>query len=91
MPRPRLLPAASPVHWPARSAIITVNTIAPAFVDTELTGSLDEDGRRRIAGRSALRRLPEADNVASMAEYLRGEGSRNTTGTVLTADAGNTA
>jgi hypothetical protein len=31
----------------------------PGFVDTELTKSLDDDGRR-IAGRSALRRLPEA-------------------------------
>ena len=70
---------------------ITVNAIAPGFVDTELTRSLDEDGRRRIAGRSALRRLPEADDVASMVEYLLGEGGRNITGTVLTVDAGNTA
>jgi 3-oxoacyl-[acyl-carrier protein] reductase len=70
---------------------ITVNAIAPGFVETELTGSLDDDGRRRIAGRSALRRLPEADDVASMVEYLLGEGGRNITGTVLTVDAGNTA
>ncbi len=70
---------------------ITVNAIAPGFVDTELTESLDDDDRRRIAGRSALRRLPEADDVASMVEYLLGEGGRNITGTVLTVDAGNTA
>ena len=70
---------------------ITVNAIAPGFVDTELTRSLDDDDRRRIAGRSALRRLPEADDVASMVEYLLGEGGRNITGTVLTVDAGNTA
>ena len=70
---------------------ITVNAIAPGFVDTELTRSLDDEGRRRIAGRSALRRLPEADDVASMVEYLLGEGGRNITGTVLTVDAGNTA
>jgi 3-oxoacyl-[acyl-carrier protein] reductase len=70
---------------------ITVNAIAPGFVDTELTRSLDDDGRRRIAGRSALRRLPEADDVASMVEYLLGEGGRNITGTELTVDAGNTA
>ena len=70
---------------------ITVNAIAPGFVDTELTRSLDDDGRRRIGGRSALRRLPEADDVASMVEYLLGEGGRNITGTVLTVDAGNTA
>ncbi|MBR1229068.1 MULTISPECIES: SDR family NAD(P)-dependent oxidoreductase [unclassified Bradyrhizobium] len=70
---------------------ITVNAIAPGFVDTELTKTLDDDGRRRIAGRSALRRLPEVDDVASMVEYLLGEGGRNITGTVLTVDAGNTA
>jgi len=70
---------------------ITVNAIAPGFVETELTRGLSDEGRQRIAGRSALRRLPEADDVAAMVEYLLGEGGRNITGTVLTVDAGNTA
>ena len=70
---------------------ITVNAIAPGFIDTELTQGLGGEGRERIAGRSALKRLPEADDVASMVEYLLGEGGRNITGTVLTVDAGNTA
>ncbi|MCA1547841.1 SDR family NAD(P)-dependent oxidoreductase [Bradyrhizobium sp. BRP19] len=70
---------------------ITVNAIAPGFIDTELTHNLSEEGRKRIAGRSALRRLPETDDVARMVEYLLGEGGRNVTGTVFTIDAGNTA
>jgi 3-oxoacyl-[acyl-carrier protein] reductase len=70
---------------------ITVNAIAPGFVDTELTQSLSDDQRHRIAGRSALRRLPEADDVARMVEYLLGEGGRNVSGGVLTVDAGSTA
>ena len=70
---------------------ITVNAIAPGFIDTELTQSLSGEGRERIVGRSALRRLPEAEDVAAMVEYLLGEGGRNITGTVLTVDAGNTA
>jgi 3-oxoacyl-[acyl-carrier protein] reductase len=70
---------------------ITVNAIAPGFVDTELTHGLSEEQRQRIVGRSALRRLPEADDVARMVEYLLGDGGRNVTGTVLTIDAGNTA
>jgi 3-oxoacyl-[acyl-carrier protein] reductase len=70
---------------------ITVNAIAPGFIDTELTHSLGGDGRQKIAGRSALKRLPEADDVASMVDYLFSEGGRNITGTVLTVDAGNTA
>jgi 3-oxoacyl-[acyl-carrier protein] reductase len=70
---------------------ITVNAIAPGFIDTELTQTLSDDQRKRIAGRSALRRLPETDDVARMVEYLLGEGGRNITGSVLTIDAGNTA
>ena len=49
---------------------ITVNAIAPGFIDTELTEGLSDDARKRIAGRSALRRLPEVDDVARMVEYL---------------------
>jgi 3-oxoacyl-[acyl-carrier protein] reductase len=70
---------------------ITVNAIAPGFIETELTHSLSDEGRKRIAGRSALRRLPATDDVARMVEYLLGEGGRNVTGTVFTIDAGNTA
>jgi 3-oxoacyl-[acyl-carrier protein] reductase len=70
---------------------ITVNAIAPGFIDTELTESLGEEQRKRIAGRSALRRLPEAEDIARMVEFLLGDGGRNITGTVLTIDAGNTA
>lgn len=70
---------------------ITVNAIAPGFVDTELTQGLSDDQRQRIAGRSALRRLPEANDVARMVEYLLGDGGRNVTGSVLTIDAGSTA
>ncbi|MBR0828884.1 SDR family NAD(P)-dependent oxidoreductase [Bradyrhizobium manausense] len=70
---------------------ITVNAIAPGFIDTELTHNLSDEGRKRIAGRSALRRLPDTDDVARMVEYLLGEGGRNVTGTVFTIDAGNTA
>jgi 3-oxoacyl-[acyl-carrier protein] reductase len=70
---------------------ITVNAIAPGFIHTELTKGLSEEDRQRIAGRSALRRLPEAGDVAARVEFLLGEGGRNITGTVLTVDAGNTA
>jgi 3-oxoacyl-[acyl-carrier protein] reductase len=70
---------------------ITVNAIAPGFVDTELTQNLPPDQRKRIASRSALRRLPETDDVARMVEYLLGDGGRNITGSVMTIDAGNTA
>lgn len=70
---------------------VTVNVVAPGFVETELTRGLGEEDRARIAGRSALRRLAGTEDIAAMVEFLMGEGGRNITGTVLTVDAGNTA
>ena len=70
---------------------VTVNAIAPGFIDTEMTRGLDEAQRRRIADRSALRRLAEAEDVANMAAFLIGETGRNITGAVMTIDAGATA
>ena len=70
---------------------ITVNAIAPGFVDTELTGALDAEQRARIAARSALRRLAEPADVAAMACFLISEAAKNVTGAVMTVDAGATA
>jgi 3-oxoacyl-[acyl-carrier protein] reductase len=70
---------------------VTVNAIAPGFVDTELTRGLASESRARIAARSALRRLAAADDIAAMAAFLMGEGGRNISGAVMTVDAGATA
>jgi 3-oxoacyl-[acyl-carrier protein] reductase len=70
---------------------ITVNAVAPGFMETEMTAGMDADQRGKIANRSALRRMPEIADVARAVEFLMGEGGRNVTGTVLTVDAGNTA
>jgi 3-oxoacyl-[acyl-carrier protein] reductase len=70
---------------------VTVNAIAPGFVDTEMTRDLDAGDRAQIERRSALKRLPDAADVARSVEFLLGDGGRNITGTVLTVDAGNTA
>ena len=70
---------------------VNVNAVAPGFVSTEMTHGLEERQRAQIARRSALRRLPEAVDVAHAVEFLLGEGAKSITGTVLTVDAGNTA
>jgi 3-oxoacyl-[acyl-carrier protein] reductase len=70
---------------------ITVNAVAPGFLETELTAGMDEDQRAQVARRAALRRLAEVEDVAAAVEYLMGDGARNVTGTVLTVDAGATA
>ncbi len=70
---------------------VTVNAIAPGFIDTELTRGMNDGDRARVAARSALRRLAAAEDVAAMAAFLLGEGGRNISGAVLTVDAGATA
>ena len=70
---------------------ITVNAVAPGFVDTEMTHGVGEPERDKIKRRSALHRMPEVSDIANMVDYLLSEKARNITGTVMTVDAGNTA
>ncbi len=70
---------------------INANAVAPGFLDTAMTESMDEEHRQRIARRSALRRLPAIEDVSDAVEFLLGDRSKSITGTVLTVDAGSTA
>jgi 3-oxoacyl-[acyl-carrier protein] reductase len=70
---------------------INVNAIAPGFIDTDMTRGLEGSQRKRVIGRSPLRRLAEAEDIAAMSAFLMGEGGRNITGAVMTVDAGSTA
>jgi 3-oxoacyl-[acyl-carrier protein] reductase len=70
---------------------ITVNAVAPGFMTTEMTVSLEATDRVRVARRAALLRLAEVEDVAYAVAYLLDDRSRNVTGTVLTVDAGATA
>jgi 3-oxoacyl-[acyl-carrier protein] reductase len=70
---------------------ITVNAVAPGFIDTAMTEDLDHGQRDQIARRSALKRLADPDDVASAVAYLMSPEAKNITGTVLTVDAGGTA
>ena len=69
-------------------ANITVNAIAPGFLDTEMTHDMNEKQREQIVRRSALRRLANPEDIASTVAFLLQ--ASNITGQVLTVDAGNT-
>jgi len=70
---------------------ITVNAVAPGFVDTEMTRGMKEEQREQIVRRSALKRLVDVEDVANTVDFLLSDGAKNITGTVVTVDAGNTA
>ena len=70
---------------------VNVNSVAPGFVDTEMTHSLKDEQRQQIERRSALKRLADIDDIANAVEFLLSDKAKNITGTVLTVDAGNTA
>jgi len=70
---------------------VTVNAVAQGFMMTEMTQSMKDEQREKIARRSALRRLVDVGDVAHAVSYLMSDGASNVTGTILTVDAGTTA
>jgi 3-oxoacyl-[acyl-carrier protein] reductase len=70
---------------------VNVNSVAPGFIETDMTHGLKDEQRQQIEKRSALRRLACVQDVANAVEFLLGDSSKNITGTVITVDAGNTA
>jgi 3-oxoacyl-[acyl-carrier protein] reductase len=70
---------------------ITVNAVAPGFMETDMTENMTAEQRAKIAARAALKRLADVEDVAAAVSYLMSDAARNVTGTVMTVDAGNTA
>ena len=67
---------------------ITVNAIAPGFIETDMTSVLDEKTRAALIQAIPLASLGKADDVAEAALYLAGPGGRYVTGQVLVVDGG---
>ncbi len=70
---------------------ITVNAVAPGFIETDMTHGLVGEQHAQVVRRSALRRLADVSDIANAVEYLLSDKARNITGTVMTVDAGATA
>ncbi len=67
---------------------ITVNAIAPGFIDTEMTRNLAEDQRKELMARIPLGRLGSPDDVAEAVAFLASEKAGYITGQVLAVDGG---
>jgi len=70
---------------------ITVNAVAPGFLDTDMTHGLAGAQREQVVRRSALRRLAGVADVADAVAFLLGDKAQSISGTTLTVDAGATA
>ncbi|WP_394494186.1 SDR family NAD(P)-dependent oxidoreductase [Shewanella sp. ENK2] len=72
-------------------AQITVNTLAPGYMETNMTVGLVGDKLEKITRRSCLGRLANVSDAASMALFLMSESASGVTGATFTVDAGSTA
>uniref|UniRef100_A0A486XVH6 3-oxoacyl-[acyl-carrier protein] reductase n=1 Tax=Rheinheimera sp. BAL341 TaxID=1708203 RepID=A0A486XVH6_9GAMM len=70
---------------------ITVNCVAPGYMQTDMTNSLQGEKLESIKRRSPLGRLATPDDAAGAVLYLLSEQAAAVTGTVITVDAGSTA
>ena len=67
---------------------ITVNAIAPGFIETDMTAVLDDKVREEVLERVPLGRFGSSDDIAHVAAFLAMEPTGYITGQVLTVDGG---
>ena len=67
---------------------ITVNVVAPGFVETDMTSALDESQREAMLANVALQRLAQPEEIARAVAFLAGEGGSYITGETLNVNGG---
>ena len=67
---------------------ITVNAVAPGFIDTDMTAALTESAKNAALGSIPMGRMGTPENVAKAVAFLAGEDAGYITGQVLAVDGG---
>lgn len=67
---------------------ITVNAVAPGFIDTDMTRALPEEQRQNLISGIALARLGQPDEIASVVEFLCSDGAAYVTGETIHVNGG---
>ncbi len=69
---------------------VTVNSVSPGYMETDMTAGIDNESLEKIKRRSPLRCLAEPDDVVEVVSLLLSERGRNITGVDYVVDAGST-
>ncbi len=67
---------------------ITSNVIAPGFVETDMTSTLDEKRRAEIAGSVPLGRFCSAEEIANVVAFIASPQASYITGAIIPVDGG---
>ncbi|HEC05740.1 MAG TPA: SDR family oxidoreductase, partial [Thiolapillus brandeum] len=67
---------------------ITVNAVAPGFIDTDMTRELPEAQRKALLSAIPMGRLGSADEIAAAVAFLTSEDAAYVTGTTLHVNGG---
>ncbi|MBW7861665.1 MAG: 3-oxoacyl-ACP reductase FabG [Rhodocyclaceae bacterium] len=67
---------------------ITVNCVAPGFIDTDMTRALPEAARNELTGQIALARLGRPEEIAAAVLFLASPAASYVTGTTLHVNGG---
>ncbi|MFI8179987.1 3-oxoacyl-[acyl-carrier-protein] reductase [Actinacidiphila glaucinigra] len=67
---------------------ITVNVVAPGFVDTDMTRVLTDEQRKNIVGQVPLARYAQPEEIAASVRFLASEEAAYITGAVIPVDGG---
>ncbi|MGO4541848.1 3-oxoacyl-[acyl-carrier-protein] reductase [Paenibacillus sp. 2TAB19] len=67
---------------------ITVNCVAPGFIQTEMTDKLPEEMRQSLAGQIPLARLGDASDIANAVRFLASDAAAYMTGQTVHVDGG---
>ena len=67
---------------------ITVNTVAPGFIETDMTRDLPEDAKAAMLGQIALGRLGQPQDIAEAVAFLAGPAGAYITGETLHVNGG---
>ena len=67
---------------------ITVNAIAPGFIDTEMTAALPEDVKKAMGEQIPMKRFGTTEDVANLAAFLASDLAGYITGQIINVDGG---